>query len=331
MAIYYTPRALGKMTLSVVFAGTPAFAAAYMDGLLAQGINIVGVISQPDKAGKRGQKPRPGAVKSLALARAIAVIQPTKLTAEDLAPFQADMLVVVAYGQILTAPVLALPKLGCINVHGSLLPRWRGAAPIQRAILAGDSETGVCIMQMDEGLDTGHLLSRSRVPISATDNSQTLADKLVLAGIPALVKVISQLASGSVKGEAQSESGITYARKITKLEALCRWQDSSRQVRQAIAGYYPNPVSFTYLGKLRVKLIDAEVRATGGLLGAPGQILAVSKDGVLVACGTGSVWIKRLQLPIGKGRILTAADILNARSNLIHNNTRFHSVAKQDT
>lgn len=308
------------MTLKVIFAGTPDFAAAHLKGLLDNGITPIAVITQPDKPGKRGKKPVFSEVKKLAVSHDLTILQPAKLTTEALAEYPADLMVVVAYGQILRTPVLSFPRLGCINVHASLLPRWRGAAPIQRAILAGDKHSGVCIMQMDKGLDTGDVLSRVTVPIAATDNSDQLASKLINAAIPDLVGVIAQLEQGTAEPVKQIEAGMTYAKKIDKQEAQCNWSASSDTITQQIRGFNPDPVCFTQLGELRVKLYEAvtEPEFIPATVSQPGEILEVTKKGVLVACAGGAVRVKKLQLPLGKGSILSGADILNARSDIIH-------------
>ena len=304
--------------MKVLFAGTPAFAARHLSGLLASGVNIVGIITQPDRAGKRGKKPVPSDVKLVALDKNLALVQPSRLSLDEIKKFNADLLIVVAYGQILKTDVLSAPALGCINVHASLLPRWRGAAPIQRAIMAGDRETGICIMQMNEGLDTGKILNRKVVPITSTDTSLSLADKLVPLGIEALLETITGLASGTVIPNSQLTDGTCYASKITKAEAACRWQRPAEQIERNIRAFNPDPICYTFLGEMRVKLHQASILESHNPHGLPGEILSVTKKGVTVQCGEGVLLLQRLQLPIGKGSILTGADIINARSDFIH-------------
>jgi len=310
--------------LKILFAGTPEFAASHLSGLLDQGVNIIGVITQPDKPGKRGKKPLFSDVKKLALHQKIPLIQPEKLRLNDLEPFDADVLIVVAYGQILTQAVLEYPQYGCINVHGSLLPRWRGAAPIQRAILAGDIETGICIIQMDKGLDTGDVLARRVQILDQGLNSGDLIRAMPKLGIEALTEVLDQMTSNTLSPIPQSETGVCYAHKIEKKEANCHWQLSNDQVDRMIRAFNPDPVCFTNLGDLRVKIYTAAIHSDSNT-GEPGEILNVSKKGVVVACGEGSVLLTRIQLPLGKGSILNGSDILNSRSDLVFAGAIFRS------
>ena len=306
-----------------MFAGTPEFAAQHLKGLIDANIDLIGVITQPDKPGKRGKKQISSPVKSLALANGLTVLQPEKLKAAHIEDLKPDLVVVVAYGQILKASFLELPTYGCINVHASLLPRWRGAAPIQRALLAGDAESGICIMQMDKGLDTGDVLAVEGTQISTEDNSLTLSLKLADLGIPALVKTIREIAKGVSRAQVQSEQGVSYAHKISKTEAHIDWHKSSVIIDRAIRAYYPEPTSYTFLDSLRVKIIKASIIDPTGKVGKPGEVLEVSKKGVLVSCGEGTLMIKQLQLPLGKGSILSGSDILNSRSDLIHKRSTF--------
>ncbi|MDZ7686770.1 MAG: methionyl-tRNA formyltransferase [Gammaproteobacteria bacterium] len=296
--------------MRIVLAGTPEFAAAHLRTLLDAGMNIVGVITQPDKAGKRGRSPVPGPVKRLALESGLDVRQPARLSASDLEPFKPDLLVVVAYGQILRADVLGFPPHGCLNVHASILPRWRGAAPIQRAILAGDDETGVCTMKMDEGLDTGDVYDCRRISIEPTDTTESLTGKLQQIGGSALIDTIRAIERGHAAATPQPETGITYATKIDKREARIDWQDDATHIEQAIRAFVPDPVAFTQLGAMRIKVWAAELASGEGV---PGDILNADRTGIEVACGTGSLKLTRLQLPVGKGKVLTATDVLNSR------------------
>jgi len=307
--------------LRVLFAGTPTFAASHLAGLLSNKVNIVGVITQPDKPGKRGKKPIASEVKKLAEKHNLDIIQPEKLKLADIASFEADILIVVAYGQILRQPVLELPTHGCINVHGSLLPRWRGAAPIQRAILEGDDETGICIIQMDKGLDTGEILSTRRYPLKGNESSLDLIENLPALGIDALLEVLNNISN--LEPQKQVDEGATYAHKINKQEALCDWQLPCEKVDQMIRAFNPDPICFSFLGDLRVKLYQAE--AVPDIDGKPGDILEVSKKGILVACGSGAILIKRIQLPLGKGSILNGSDVKNARSDILFAGASFSS------
>lgn len=319
--------------MKVLFAGTPAFAASHLSGLLKLGVDIVGVITQPDKPGKRGKKPISSEVKNLALQHGLTLIQPEKLRVSDIETFDADVLIVVAYGQILRQAVLDYPHHGCINVHGSLLPRWRGAAPIQRAILEGDTETGICIIQMDKGLDTGDILARRRQTLDPNTKTCDLIETMPKLGIEALIEVLDQIKNKTLLPKAQSNDGVCYAHKIEKSEANCRWELSNTQVHRMIRAFNPDPICYTYLKDLRVKIYDATidfdsttcVKADSKAADnrAAGEILDVSKKGVIVACGEGSILLKRLQLPLGKGSILNGSDILNARSDLIFTGAMF--------
>ncbi len=310
--------------MKVLFAGTPQFAAQYLNGLLSHNVDVVCTITQPDKPGKRGRKPLPSPVKQVATKHNLKIIQPERLSQEDIEPFHADLLLVVAYGQILNSDVLRTPKFGCINVHTSLLPRWRGAAPVQRAILAGDSHTGVCIMQMDEGLDTGDILAQQSTPISPHDTAESLREKLSLLGIETLIEVIHQVSAGTQSAKPQPHQGITYAHKITKKEACCLWRVSSGDIDRSIRAFNPDPICYSFIGDLRIRIYQASIHKTEGLQGEPGEILATSKRGILVACGTGSIMLERIQLPVGKGSILTGSDIINSRSGLFTAGKQFH-------
>ncbi len=314
--------------MNLLFAGTPDFAADHLNALIASEHHIVGVITQPDKPGKRGKQNVPCAVKRLAEQHHLPVLQPQRLRRGDIEHLNVDLMVVVAYGQILKPEVLDYPRLGCINVHGSLLPRWRGAAPIQRAILAGDTESGVCIIQMDAGLDTGDVLLCAKTDIAATETSQSLAAKLSELGTRALLTAIEQIANGTTQPQPQP-NGATYAHKIEKHEAQIDWSGTASEIDRMVRGFNPEPIAFTVLNGLRMKVwaveyISAETQAlvNSTQQAQPGEILAISKRGVLVACGTDALWLTAVQLPLGKGSILTGADILNARKALFAPGTK---------
>lgn len=296
--------------MRILFAGTPAFAAFHLQALLDAPLEVVGVVTQPDKPGKRGRRPVPSPVKALAVEHGLPVIQPQRLRAADVEPFAPDLIVVVAYGQILKREVLSLPRHGCLNVHASLLPRWRGAAPIQRAIQAGDTLTGVCLMQMDAGLDTGAVFDRVEIAIDDSDTTETLTARLQEAGAPALVTVIHRIEQGDASAIDQQETGVTYAHKVEKEEAAINWSLDAAQIARNVRAFNPDPVAFAQLGDLRIRIWEVSVD-TGR--GTPGKIIAADKRGIEVACGKGSIRITRLQLPVGKGTVMSAADVLNAR------------------
>lgn len=303
--------------LRIVFAGTPDFAAKHLQALLDAGLQVVAVYTQPDRPAGRGNKLTPSPVKTLALEHGLPVYQPDNFkNAEDqqaLAALNADLMVVVAYGLLLPQPVLTTPRLGCINVHGSLLPRWRGAAPIQRAIWAGDAETGVTIMQMDVGLDTGDMLHKVVRPIMADDTSASLYDKLAIDGPLGLLETIGQIATGQTTPEKQDDVAATYAKKLTKEEAQIDWQQDAVFIERCIRAFNPWPVSYFSLAEQNIKVWQAEV-LTSDKQYPPGTIVQATKQGLDVATGNGLLRIKQLQLP-GK-KAMSFADVLNARQDL---------------
>lgn len=302
--------------LRIVFAGTPEFAAEHLKALLNSPYQVVAVYTQPDRPAGRGQKLMPSPVKQLALQHEIAVYQPQTLrdpaAQAELAALKPDLLVVVAYGLILPQVVLDIPRLGCINSHASLLPRWRGAAPIQRAIQAGDAESGVTVMQMEAGLDTGPMLLKVSTPISADDTGGSLHDRLAELGPPAVLQAIDGLAAGRLRGEVQDDSLATYAHKLNKDEALLDWSRPAVELERLIRAFNPWPICHSSLNGAPLKVLAAQlVTEPGAGRGAPGEILAASKDGLTVACADDSLRLKRLQLPGGKA--LNFADLFNSR------------------
>ncbi|MEG1212499.1 MAG: methionyl-tRNA formyltransferase [Leclercia sp.] len=301
-------------SLRIIFAGTPDFAARHLDALLASGHHVVGVFTQPDRPAGRGKKLMPSPVKVLAEEQGIPVFQPASLRPLEnqqlIAQLNADVMVVVAYGLILPKAVLDMPRLGCINVHGSLLPRWRGAAPIQRALWAGDADTGITIMQMDVGLDTGDMLYKLSCPISAEDTSATLYNKLAELGPKGLVGTLQQLADGSAQPEVQNEALVTYAEKLSKEEARLDWSLSAAQLERCIRAFNPWPMSWLEIDGQPVKVWQASVIA-GHTNVAPGTIIEASKQGIQVATVEGILNLESLQ-PAGK-KAMSAQDLLNSR------------------
>ncbi|MGB9098080.1 methionyl-tRNA formyltransferase [Erwinia sp.] len=299
--------------LNIIFAGTPDFAARHLDALLSSGHNVVGVFTQPDRPAGRGNKLTASPVKQLAEQHNLPVFQPKSLRPEEnqqlVADLHADVMVVVAYGLILPAPVLAMPRLGCINVHGSLLPKWRGAAPIQRALWAGDSETGVTIMQMDVGLDTGDMLHKLACPIGPEDTSATLYSKLAELGPEGMLTTLSQLADGTARPEVQDEALVSYAEKLSKEEAKLDWSLSAAQLERCIRAFNPWPVSYFVIDDQPVKAWKATVLPHVGK--QPGEIVQADKNGIQIATSEGVLNIEELQ-PAGK-KPMKAQDLLNSR------------------
>jgi methionyl-tRNA formyltransferase len=303
---------LSENSMRIVFAGTPEFAAEHLKALIDSPYEVVAVYTQPDRPAGRGQKLMPSAVKQLAVDNGIQVLQPPTLrNAEaqaELAALKPDLMVVVAYGLILPQAVLDIPRLGCINSHASLLPRWRGAAPIQRAVEAGDSESGVTVMRMEAGLDTGPMLLKVSTPISATDTGGSLHDRLAEMGPPAVLEAVAGLAAGTLQGEVQNDSLATYAHKLNKDEARLDWSRPAVELERLIRAFNPWPICHSTLNGEAVKVLAASL-STGN--GTPGEILGASKDGLIVACGEQALCLTRLQLPGGKE--LNFSDLFNSR------------------
>jgi methionyl-tRNA formyltransferase len=301
-------------SLRIIFAGTPDFAARHLDALLSSEHQVVGVFTQPDRPAGRGKKLMPSPVKVLAEEKGVPVFQPGSLRPQEnqqlVADLQADVMVVVAYGLILPKAVLDMPRLGCINVHGSLLPRWRGAAPIQRSLWAGDAQTGVTIMQMDVGLDTGNMLHKLSCPITADDTSGSLYDKLADLGPQGLLHTLTQLAAGTAKPEVQDEALVTYAEKLSKEEARVNWSLSAAQLERCIRAFNPWPMSYIVIDEQPVKIWRASVINTP-TSAAPGTILEANRQGIQVATGEGILNLLSLQ-PAGK-KAMGVQDLLNSR------------------
>jgi methionyl-tRNA formyltransferase len=298
--------------MRIVFAGTPEFATQHLQALLDAGREIVAVYTQPDRPAGRGQKLMPSPVKQLALQHGIAVYQPQTLrdpaAQAELAALTPDLMVVVAYGLILPQVVLDTPRLGCINSHASLLPRWRGAAPIQRAIEAGDASSGVTVMQMEAGLDTGPMLLKVTTTITAEDTGGSLHDRLAQLGSAAVVEAVGKLAAGELRGEVQDDSLATYAHKLNKDEARLDWSRPAVELERLVRAFNPWPICHSTLNGEPLKVLAAQL---GEGKGAPGTVLAADKSGLTVACGEGALRLTRLQLPGGKP--LSFADLYNSR------------------
>ena len=295
--------------MKVIFAGTPDFAAAALKAIAAAGFEIPLVLTQPDRPKGRGMQLAPSPVKQAALELGLRVAQPEKLrnnaeALQMLKEVKADVMVVAAYGLILPQDVLDTPKHGCLNIHASLLPRWRGAAPIQRAIEAGDAETGVCIMQMDIGLDTGDVVSEHRYAIQPTDTANEVHDALMSLGAAAIVADLQQLKTeGRLKSVKQPEEGVTYAQKLSKEEARIDWNESAAVIERKIRAFNPVPAAWIeYQGK-PMKIWRAEAVAQQG---RAGEVLSCSSDGLIVACGANALKITELQ-PSGSKRMDIAA------------------------
>ncbi|EAS47900.1 methionyl-tRNA formyltransferase [marine gamma proteobacterium HTCC2207] len=291
----------------------------------APDISVIGVYSQPDRSAGRGKKLTASPVKKLAVEYQLPVFQPQSLKEPEqqriLSELQADIMVVVAYGLILPQAVLDAPRLGCINVHASILPRWRGAAPIQRAIEAGDSGTGVTIMQMDAGLDTGAMLSVSRCEIDSSETSASLHQKLEQLGAPALLHTLAALSNGLAVAVEQDDQLSCYAAKITKQEALVDWSQPAQLLDRQIRAFNPFPAAYTTLGELRIKIWQAEPTKATGL--TPGQIISTDNAGLLVSCGEQSLLLTEIQLP-GKSR-MAVSEVLKSRGELFAPSTQLGS------
>ena len=311
--------------LKLIFAGTPDFAARHLAALLSSDHEVVAVYTQPDKPAGRGQKLTASPVKELALANDLPVYQPASLRNEaaqaELAALGADLMVVVAYGLILPKAVLDTPRLGCLNVHGSLLPRWRGAAPIQRAIWAGDAETGVTIMQMDVGLDTGAMIRKVSCPIAFDETSASLYDKLAELGPQALVDTLNAMAAGETAAEAQDDALANYAQKLSKEEARIDWSMEAVAIERCIRAFNPWPISWFEVAEQTIKVWQAEVIDSDH--GQPvGTLLKADKQGIDVATGKGVLRLLTLQPP-GK-KAMSVPDLLNSRRDWFEPGTQLH-------
>ena len=309
--------------MKIIFAGTPDFAATHLQALIRQH-DIVAVYTQPDRPAGRGKKLTASPVKLLAAQNNLDIYQPQSLKDAEqqaiLARLKADIMVVVAYGLILPQVILDTPRFGCINVHGSILPRWRGAAPIQRAVEAGDNETGITIMQMDAGLDTGAMLTITRCTVDANETSGSLYNKLAALGGPALLGTLDKIEAGTAVATAQDNDQSTYAKKIDKIEALINWSESAAIIDRRIRAFNPFPAAYTEIGGQRVKIWGAQVASKQQA--SPGQILAADNNGLLVACGQGCLLLTEIQLA-GKSR-MPVSEILRSRAELFAPGKQFN-------
>lgn len=308
--------------LNIIFAGTPDFAAQHLAALINSQHNIVAVYCPPDKPAGRGKKLTACATKLLAIEHDLPVEQPINFKNQNdqaqLTQYKADLMIVVAYGLLLPEVILSAPRLGCINVHGSLLPKWRGAAPIQRALEAGDQKTGVTIMQMDRGLDTGNMILTAECPIETTDTSASLYEKLAQLGPKALIDSLALIAKENYSATKQNNNFATYAHKLDKTEAEINWQLTANEIDQKIRAYNPWPIAqFTFTEDTqhkkqhRIRIWQASIIKTNSTEPV-GTIISVDKDGIVVTTSNGAICLEILQLPNKKA--LPVQDILNGRS-----------------
>lgn len=301
-------------SLKIIFAGTPSFGIPCLNALAQSPHQLQAIYTQPDRPAGRGRHLQASAVKQWAEAHDLPIVQPlnfkTPESMDKLASFSSDVMVVIAYGLILPQSILELPRLGCINVHGSLLPRWRGASPIQQSILHGDKESGITIMQMDAGLDTGAMLQKASCFIEAEETAGQLHDRLAELAVQPLLETLNLLAQGHANFQKQKNDKASYAPKITKAQALIDWKKSAEEIHRQIRAFNPWPIAFTCLNDLNIRIYQAKViqQSTSD---TPGTVLDVHKNGILVATGKQSLLIERLQFPGGK--ILSVMDWLHAQ------------------
>lgn len=302
--------------MRIVYAGTPEFAVSALGAIARSTHPLVGVYTQPDRPAGRGRELQASPVKERALALGVPLRQPASLrtadAAAELAQFQPDVLVVAAYGLLLPQEILAVPRLGCINIHASLLPRWRGAAPIQRAIEAGDPETGISIMQMEKGLDTGPVYAQRRTPIGPAETGGELTARLAVLGADLLLEVLGALATGTVQAQPQPATGVTYARKLEKREAAIDWSQTARQLACRVRAFDPWPVAETLLGGNSLRIWAAQDLGDAAPVATPGTVVGLSAAGIDVATGSGTLRLIRIQASGRKP--LAVKDFLNAKN-----------------
>ena len=302
-----------NQSLRIIFAGTPDFSVPALEALINAGHDVVAVYTQPDRPAGRGRQLKASPIKEVALKNNIHVFQPESLKEkpeqDQIAQLKPDIMIVVAYGLLLPEPVLSIPQFGCLNIHASILPRWRGAAPIQRAILAGDSETGVSIMQMDIGLDTGDVLAVATCAITENETGGSLHDKLAILGTQPLLDVLAQLQSGTVNPVKQDDSQANYAKKLSKEEALIDWGKPAAEIERKIRAFNPWPVAYARMNKENMRIWSATIINSNSDK-KPGTVLSCNKEGIDVATGKGIMRIEKLQMP-GK-RAMTASEFVNA-------------------
>jgi len=305
-----------NLSLRIIFAGTPDFAAVALQALIDSGHEVVAVYTQPDRPAGRGRKLKPGPVKQLAAAHDIPVYQPASLKnaneQQQLHDLNADVMVVAAYGLILPKVILDIPRYGCLNIHASLLPRWRGAAPIQRAILAGDSESGISIMQMDVGLDTGDILLRTAIAIEKNDTGGSLHDKLATQGAKDLLIILDQVAQQQLKPVKQDDAQASYAHKLDKPEAHIDWTQDADAIERLIRAFNPWPMAFTLLDGKPLRIYKAGVVAQEG---DAGQILSADKTGIVIACGQQA--LRLLQLQLAGSKPMDTAAFMNGHGDKV--------------
>tara|TARA_Y100001936_G_scaffold252558_1_gene312720 strand:- start:4263 stop:5198 length:936 start_codon:yes stop_codon:yes gene_type:complete len=288
--------------MKIIFAGTPQFAALSLEALIANGHDVALVLTKPDRPAGRGMKLSISAVKVIAQKHKITLLQPHSLKQSEiykqLNNIGADIMVVAAYGLILPKAVLNIPRFGCINIHASLLPHWRGAAPIQRAILAGEKETGITIMQMDQGLDTGDILFQKNIPIFNKDNTNTLFNKLATLGAECLITTLDLLKNKKIIATPQTETGMSYAPKLDKKEAIINWQLTAKEINCIIRAFYPYPGAYSFIHGFPLKIFQSKI--IPNKTGSPGKILSADTEGIIVACGKDALALEIVQKPGGR-------------------------------
>jgi len=308
-------------SLSIVFAGTPAFGLPCLEAIARSKHKLQAVYTQPDRPAGRGRQLQASAIKAWAMAHQLPVYQPVNFkepqAIDALATLAPDIMVVIAYGLILPRAVLDVPRLGCINVHASLLPRWRGASPIQHAILHGDKESGVTIMHMDAGMDTGAMLAQATCPIGQNDTAEHLHDNLAQLAPAPLLQILDALASGKAQAEAQDNTQATYAPKINKEDAAIDWHKTAQEIDQQIRAFNPWPIAYTHANDTVVRIHQAQV-IEKACANPPGTIISLDKSGMLVATGANALLVERIQFPGAKA--MSVADWLNAGRCQLHVN-----------